>query len=802
VASSIQQKADGMANSRAQLATDFNALTNELGSTQIRLADLEVKSAVTESNLTRLQTALSNRVDQLHREAEQAAAKAAKKAKKNKWRKTFKSVGNILAVSPIGTPIVNAIGSGMVLAADVRKPSDLVRDWGHVQKVAGAFKGGAFASSAQSFKDAVRPLNPAILHDTNGWSNYKLGIRALSKDLQAKVTTNQERLKPKEAAAKTVEDLLAFFKADAPELNQRIGDGLADGLMDQINGTVRELQQLNVETTDAMQQIAGLTGEIQRHILAVDAMNRDVSAQNAILDHRALVHLKEMDRRAKERLRKYQYYLAKSYEYRFLEPYPGELNLNAIFDRMVAIGQAGTSAGGLLSAADFQSLKAVYDDELAEVTFAVIERFQQNPPARRAPVSLALSGSELAALNAGQPVRLNMVESYLLLAGDEDMRINDIGLTNFDMAVSGPPEQNATISLRLVHSGFSKVRSGTNDFYFRHDQQQEVWPFQWETRYDLNTGQKTPIVPSPADVSLLQFLLSLRGVATTANLLLFSRPGMWADMELVRNETRALPNYAITNVIIQMSYDYRSKPNNLVALDVSVSDERVAPYIIVSTVDKRGRQDGVGRFYRTYQEGAGVTLTAPHAFGIWQFERWTDAFGRNLPGGLGASNVLTLTLNEDWAVQAKYFSTDSDEDGLPDDWERRFYPNLARGQDDDTDSDGWGCFAEFLNEASPLLWDTDGDGLSDGAEGIAGTDPTNAASALRLRQPVLEPGGIIRLEWASAVGKSYMIEATSGLGVGLWQTVTTVIATGSVTSARIAPDSPGFYRVKVADSSP
>src|SRR5207249_5836390 len=114
----------------------------------------------------------------------------------------------------------------------------------------------------------------------------------------------------------------------------------------------------------------------------------------------------------------------------------------------------------------------------------------------------------------------------------------------------------------------------------------DVWPFQWEVRYDLNTMEKIPIVPSPADQSLLQYLLSLRGVATTSsNLLLFTRPGMWADMRLIRTDTRYLPNHTITNLIIKTSYDFRSKPSNLVALDVLVSDPRVAPYIIVDRMD-------------------------------------------------------------------------------------------------------------------------------------------------------------------------------------------------------------------------
>lgn len=802
VASNLQQKVDGMANSRGQLAADFSGLTNDLSATQTRLVDLEIRASVTESNVTRLQTALNNRVEELRRMAEEAAAKARKKAKKNAWRKVANQVGGILSVSPIGTPIVNAIGAGLSLAANIQQPRDLLNpeNLAQLETLASGFKGGAFKDSVGSIKDTVRTLNPGQIGKI-GWSDYKHNISERGKDLSKKLKDNQSKLKKREASAKHVLDMLGLVKAEHPEMNQRFGDAQADGLMDQIAGAVTELKQLNTDITDDLQQMAWLTDEIRRSVLAVDALNRDVSALNAILDHRAIVHLKEMDRHAKERLRKYQYYLAKSYEYRFLEPYPGDLNLNAIFDGMVAIAQAGRSNGGLLSAGDFQSLKALYENELAEVTFAVIERFQQNPPARRAPVSLAFSPSELAALNSGEPVRVNMIESYLLLAGDEDVRINEIDLTSFTMAVEGPPQQNATISLRLVHSGESKVRSGTNDFYFRHDQESDVWPFEWEVRYELNTREATRIVRSPADESLLQYLLSLRGVATTSsNLLLFSRPAMWADMQLVRSETRYLPNYTITNLLIKTSYDFRSRPNNLVALDVSVSDPRVAPYIIVDRVDKRGRQDGVGRFYRTYERGAVVRATAPQAFGIWRFDRWVDAFGQNLPGGLGTSNTVSLTLNNNWAIQARYVSTDSDEDGLPDDWERRFYPGLAQGPSDDTDQDGWGSFLEFLNQTSPLLLDTDGDGMSDGGEGVAGTDATDQASTLRLLTPVLESASTVRLEWASVPGKIYVVETGSQFGPAIWQDAATVTAASTTESVRIARgQSSHSYRLRVVD---
>ena len=93
-------------------------------------------------------------------------------------------------------------------------------------------------------------------------------------------------------------------------------------------------------------------------------------------------------------------------------------------------------------------------------------------------------------------------------------------------------------------------------------------------------------------------------------------------------------------------------------------------------------------------------------------------------------------------------TTDSDEDGLPDEWELLYALGdlgvLGEGDADgdglsdagefdeltdpvaaDTDGDGLADGAEIENGSSPLNPDTDGDSLDDGEEAEAGTDPTN-----------------------------------------------------------------------------
>ena len=72
---------------------------------------------------------------------------------------------------------------------------------------------------------------------------------------------------------------------------------------------------------------------------------------------------------------------------------------------------------------------------------------------------------------------------------------------------------------------------------------------------------------------------------------------------------------------------------------------------------------------------------------------------------------------------------------------------------------------EYVN---PLA-DTDHDGMPDWAELVAGTDPTNPSSVLRLQEGAA--GGTLLLNWESVEGRTYGVEYKSTL-VGSWRTLT------------------------------
>ena len=125
-----------------------------------------------------------------------------------------------------------------------------------------------------------------------------------------------------------------------------------------------------------------------------------------------------------------------------------------------------------------------------------------------------------------------------------------------------------------------------------------------------------------------------------------------------------------------------------------------------------------------------------------------------------------------------YQFPDLNHNGISDLWETRFFGGLS---------------------PLPAWADHDGDGVSDLHEFYAGTNPTNAASALRLSLPQELPNRTVRLTWPSTAGREYVLEGSQDLEV--WSAYSDpVIGIGGIKSVVLpALDAriPYFFRVTV-----
>ncbi|MBI4027027.1 MAG: hypothetical protein HY360_18730, partial [Verrucomicrobia bacterium] len=115
----------------------------------------------------------------------------------------------------------------------------------------------------------------------------------------------------------------------------------------------------------------------------------------------------------------------------------------------------------------------------------------------------------------------------------------------------------------------------------------------------------------------------------------------------------------------------------------------------------------------------------------------TNSMTLNIP-----LNLLDGTNTVDVVAQDRFGNTnavsvafvkgqlDSDGDGIPDDWEKKYFGDLSQDAQDDTDHDGLTNLEEFAADTDPTKTDTDGDGLPDAWEVNNGTNPlANDATA-------------------------------------------------------------------------
>jgi len=113
----------------------------------------------------------------------------------------------------------------------------------------------------------------------------------------------------------------------------------------------------------------------------------------------------------------------------------------------------------------------------------------------------------------------------------------------------------------------------------------------------------------------------------------------------------------------------------------------------------------------------------------------------------------------------------------------------------------WLQYYGLPTDGSADYAESDGDGMNNWQEWIAGTNPTNAASILSLQVPVFAAGGVT-LTWSSVTNRAYFVErATNLLNQPAFSPLQTNIpglpGTTSFTDTSPPESGPALYRVGV-----
>jgi hypothetical protein len=139
------------------------------------------------------------------------------------------------------------------------------------------------------------------------------------------------------------------------------------------------------------------------------------------------------------------------------------------------------------------------------------------------------------------------------------------------------------------------------------------------------------------------------------------------------------------------------------------------------------------------QSGSGlITVISNAPLGQYSIQFQDVSFYQTPP-----PQTNTLSAKGSVSFRGNYTFIDANHNGISDAWEKYYFGAVQTNRTD--------------------LTDTDGDGMSDYAEFIAGTDPTNPASKLVFTGALVQTNSAVEFQWSAVPGRSYQLLSSSNL---------------------------------------
>ena len=625
---------DGLRETRERIREELPELSTRYKELEASLPQLEVEVDSLTSRIVVFQQSIEARETELLERAEQNVEE---RHKVPFWKKGLRIVGSVLKMVPVYQPALAAVGTGLEIVShiDTERPLESLWDQKDVLK---EYKGSDFKNRAAEFRQRLLGIDWS---DSSNFKQYSGLLDAAAKQFGPGLEDIQKTLKDSEVPRSEIEAELEKLRAEDPALSD---------LVERASALLDELEIVNRRVLEVTQELPGLAAAIQQGLLAVDAIEGELAAGLERLEPRTLAYVSKIERRTKDRLLRYQYLLAKAFEYRTLLPYDGELDLNRLFERFHALV---SGHGHDLPAQEFTALQGIYVEELRRVTALMFEELNANAPERSVPIAFGLSPQEIETLNRTGQVTLNLFERGIFGHTEENLRLVDLRTQDITVRpVGGEYGATAILRLRFEHSGASWLTARGEVYRFEHYRTGADNPISWKTVYDGITGTWDETTLSEASASLLRLLLDLEGLSSE-DLVLYSRPAAWADLTIHKEVTTDNGTDMLIDALrLEVEYDYFEKRTDRVELAVEVPGS-LLPNILVDVVDGNGRQDGRGDFHRVYTRNQLVTLNAQERYGLSTFERWTDEHDNDF-GPNARSPDLVVALEDHVVLRAVY----------------------------------------------------------------------------------------------------------------------------------------------------
>jgi len=596
------------------IATDINDRVTALKEIreqtleQIKQDRSDYSNAVDEIPGVRVQAEeLQDEIDRVVLKIQAIEKEVLKKAKQVvAAKKVARTLGKIAQMIPVYQPALGTVGGAVAASADI----DPNKSWEEnaINVGTGGAEGFAAGNALPKANSAKSAMNGINTDDGD-----------LADDPEVRAALKASR-GPLLELSKDVGGLLLSNKGLDPEVAAELQRLLAENPA--FRSLQKELEKLNAtkrdfaaQISDLLQKLTVLPIQVARNLRVISKLNTEISAEADKLDPTTLSFLDDIGARAEERLQKYHYFMSRAYAYRRLESYPGTLNLQDIFDKIVEL--AGSN-GADISVEQFDTLKAVYESQISDVAEAILNEANENPSEQSISVLFELPQSTIDQINAGEVARLNLIDLDLFPESEENLRITGLEVTTMDLLPdSGAPDPNA-YSIVFKHSGISHLQKGGHTYQFRHYNERTRSAITWKSVYQFLNNMIVSTEPSAASQSLIGTLVN----KSPSDILIFTRPAVDAELLISSEINTPGAKVELRSAQVRVSYDFTAKSEFIKSVKVAAGPNGILPEIKVLEPDISQRTHGRETFERFYDRNTEVTIQAPQVQDGFEFQRW------------------------------------------------------------------------------------------------------------------------------------------------------------------------------------
>lgn len=561
-------------------------------------------------------------------------AKAKHKVKKrNRLLKMFgigKTIASAISFIPgWGTAIGTALNVGFSFASSMVSEGESAVNFNDITSALNNINGSDLSSSLNQIKSSIAE---------NNMDNLQSAFNSIAKSAQPLINN-----------ISNLQTVLSRSSTPKSEVEKEYNKLLAkSSLWKQYNNDYAELDAKKTDLINHMNQVFSemttLLSDISNETRAYDAFKHDVFVGNSKRDLNAMLYLEKMEKREKDRLLKYHYYMRKAYEYRLLEPYEGEeFNLVGMYERFEKLG----SLEAFMNMSDYESLSAVFWEDLSTIKDKVLDKYFENAPEQTAPLTIVIPKEQLNIIDSVGSLTLNFHDMGVFSPSEENIRIVNIKIRHLDTHIEGQVGNGGYMDLNMTHSGISQFKKDGHLYWFDHRSRTSTSPHTWGVRYDVISNAITPIEPSAATNSLLFELIG----GNNDKIMLFSRPSAWSDITLTKNvHTEGGANILVDSLVLELQYDFTKRTKDYYTIDIK-NNNGLLPYIACSVADINGRKNGHGSFSRLYQKSTQpINFNAVDKYETYHFVNWTKKDNSEM----SRTNRLDSRGNSDQVYIANY----------------------------------------------------------------------------------------------------------------------------------------------------